>query len=177
MDSPVHADATELLTWLQALPVAPETIYIIHSEPQSGPLPGRISGPVSYGRGAVLPGAWSSPAAALDMARTGIGTVFFVDARAGTRKNRPTAAPGWSFIASNPQISNPRSSMAGLGPRADTRARDHSGRGPANRLTAIADDLTVDTPVESSWDFAILVVVTMTLQPNEGLSRPVTWPT
>ena len=44
-------------------------------------------------------------------------------------------------------------------------------------LTAIADDLTVDTPVESSWDLAILVVVTMTLQPNEGLSRPVTWPT
>ena len=136
-----------------------------------------ISGPVSYGRGAVLPGAWSSPAAALDMARTGIGTVFLVDARAGTRKTRPTAALGWSFIASNPQISNPTSSMAGLGPRADTRARDHSGRGPANRLTAIADDLTVDTPVESSWDFAILVVVTMTLQPNEGLSRPVTSPT
>jgi metallo-beta-lactamase family protein len=31
----VHADATELLTWLQALPVAPETIYIVHGEPQS----------------------------------------------------------------------------------------------------------------------------------------------
>jgi metallo-beta-lactamase family protein len=35
MDSPVHADATELLTWLQALPVAPESIYIVHGEPQS----------------------------------------------------------------------------------------------------------------------------------------------
>jgi metallo-beta-lactamase family protein len=35
MDSPVHAGATELLTWLQALPVAPETIYIVHGEPKS----------------------------------------------------------------------------------------------------------------------------------------------
>jgi hypothetical protein len=34
------------------------------------------------------------------MARTGIVTVFFVDARAGTRPNRPAAAHGWSFIAS-----------------------------------------------------------------------------
>ena len=31
----VHADATELLTWLQALPEAPETVYIVHGEPQS----------------------------------------------------------------------------------------------------------------------------------------------
>jgi len=31
----VHADATELLTWLQALPAAPETVYIVHGEPQS----------------------------------------------------------------------------------------------------------------------------------------------
>jgi metallo-beta-lactamase family protein len=31
----VHADATELLTWLQALPAAPETVYIVHGEPSS----------------------------------------------------------------------------------------------------------------------------------------------
>jgi len=31
----VHADATELLTWLQALPAAPETVYIVHGEPGS----------------------------------------------------------------------------------------------------------------------------------------------
>jgi len=31
----VHADAIELLRWLQALPVAPETVYIVHGEPQS----------------------------------------------------------------------------------------------------------------------------------------------
>jgi len=31
----VHADATELLTWLQALPTAPETVYIVHGEPES----------------------------------------------------------------------------------------------------------------------------------------------
>jgi Predicted metal-dependent RNase, consists of a metallo-beta-lactamase domain and an RNA-binding KH domain len=31
----VHADATELLTWLQALPAAPETVYIVHGKPQS----------------------------------------------------------------------------------------------------------------------------------------------
>jgi metallo-beta-lactamase family protein len=31
----VHADATELLTWLQALPAAPETVYIVHGEPHS----------------------------------------------------------------------------------------------------------------------------------------------
>jgi len=31
----VHADATELLTWLQALPAAPETVYIVHGEPDS----------------------------------------------------------------------------------------------------------------------------------------------
>jgi metallo-beta-lactamase family protein len=31
----VHADATELLTWLQALPAAPETVYIVHGEPQA----------------------------------------------------------------------------------------------------------------------------------------------
>jgi metallo-beta-lactamase family protein len=30
----VHADAIELLRWLQALPVAPETAYIVHGEPQ-----------------------------------------------------------------------------------------------------------------------------------------------
>ena len=31
----VHADATELLTWLQALPQAPETVFIVHGEPAS----------------------------------------------------------------------------------------------------------------------------------------------
>ncbi|HEX7537358.1 MAG TPA: MBL fold metallo-hydrolase [Dermatophilaceae bacterium] len=31
----VHADATELLTWLRALPEAPETVYIVHGEPRS----------------------------------------------------------------------------------------------------------------------------------------------
>jgi metallo-beta-lactamase family protein len=31
----VHADANELLTWLQALPAAPETVYIVHGEPWS----------------------------------------------------------------------------------------------------------------------------------------------
>jgi metallo-beta-lactamase family protein len=31
----VHADATELLTWLQALPAAPETVDIVHGEPKS----------------------------------------------------------------------------------------------------------------------------------------------
>jgi metallo-beta-lactamase family protein len=31
----VHADATDLLTWLQALPVAPERIYIVHGQMQS----------------------------------------------------------------------------------------------------------------------------------------------
>jgi metallo-beta-lactamase family protein len=31
----VHADATELLTWLQALPAAPETVYVVHGEPRS----------------------------------------------------------------------------------------------------------------------------------------------
>ncbi len=31
----VHADATELLSWLQALPTAPETVYVVHGEPQS----------------------------------------------------------------------------------------------------------------------------------------------
>jgi metallo-beta-lactamase family protein len=31
----VHADATELLTWLHALPAAPETVDVVHGEPQS----------------------------------------------------------------------------------------------------------------------------------------------
>lgn len=31
----VHADATELLSWLQALPAAPETVYVVHGEPES----------------------------------------------------------------------------------------------------------------------------------------------
>ena len=31
----VHADATELLTWLQELPTAPETVYVVHGEPES----------------------------------------------------------------------------------------------------------------------------------------------
>jgi metallo-beta-lactamase family protein len=31
----VHADAPELLAWLQQLPAAPETIYIVHGEPES----------------------------------------------------------------------------------------------------------------------------------------------
>jgi metallo-beta-lactamase family protein len=31
----VHADATELLTWLQEIPAAPETVYVVHGEPQS----------------------------------------------------------------------------------------------------------------------------------------------
>jgi len=31
----VHADATELLAWLQELPAAPETVYIVHGEPGS----------------------------------------------------------------------------------------------------------------------------------------------
>lgn len=31
----VHADATELLAWLQELPTAPETVYIVHGEPES----------------------------------------------------------------------------------------------------------------------------------------------
>jgi metallo-beta-lactamase family protein len=31
----VHADASELLTWLHALPAAPETVYIVHGEPES----------------------------------------------------------------------------------------------------------------------------------------------
>lgn len=31
----VHADATELLSWLQEIPVAPETVYVVHGEPQS----------------------------------------------------------------------------------------------------------------------------------------------
>jgi len=31
----VHADAGELLAWLQELPAAPETIYVVHGEPQS----------------------------------------------------------------------------------------------------------------------------------------------
>lgn len=31
----VHADAPELLAWLQHLPAAPETIYIVHGEPES----------------------------------------------------------------------------------------------------------------------------------------------
>jgi hypothetical protein len=42
-----------------------------------------ITGPVSYGRGAVLPGAWSSPAAALDMARTGLRSCKPVDSHRG----------------------------------------------------------------------------------------------
>src|ERR1019366_1405878 len=95
----------------------------------------------------------------------------------GDAEEPPNSSPWLVLHRVQSSDFEPKVVMAGLGPRADTRARDHSGRGPANRLTAIADDLTVDTPVESSWDFAILVVVTMTLQPNEGLSRPVTWPT
>ncbi len=31
----VHADGSELLSWLQALPAAPETVYIVHGEPRS----------------------------------------------------------------------------------------------------------------------------------------------
>ena len=31
----VHADATELLRWLEELPAAPETVYIVHGEPVS----------------------------------------------------------------------------------------------------------------------------------------------
>jgi metallo-beta-lactamase family protein len=31
----VHADATELLAWLQELPTAPETVYIVHGELQA----------------------------------------------------------------------------------------------------------------------------------------------
>ncbi len=31
----VHADATELLAWLQELPTAPETVYVVHGEPQA----------------------------------------------------------------------------------------------------------------------------------------------
>jgi metallo-beta-lactamase family protein len=31
----VHADAKELLSWLQQLPSPPETVYIVHGEPQS----------------------------------------------------------------------------------------------------------------------------------------------
>jgi len=31
----VHADAAELLSWLQALPAAPETVYVVHGEPGS----------------------------------------------------------------------------------------------------------------------------------------------
>jgi len=31
----VHADATELLAWLQELPTAPETVYIVLGEPES----------------------------------------------------------------------------------------------------------------------------------------------
>ena len=31
----VHADATELLTWLQELPTAPDTVYVVHGEPES----------------------------------------------------------------------------------------------------------------------------------------------
>jgi metallo-beta-lactamase family protein len=31
----VHADATELLSWLQSLPAAPETVYVVHGEPES----------------------------------------------------------------------------------------------------------------------------------------------
>jgi metallo-beta-lactamase family protein len=31
----VHADAGELLTWLQELPTRPETVYIVHGEPES----------------------------------------------------------------------------------------------------------------------------------------------
>ena len=31
----VHADATELLRWLEELPAAPETVYIVHGEPES----------------------------------------------------------------------------------------------------------------------------------------------
>jgi metallo-beta-lactamase family protein len=30
----VHADATELLAWLQQIPAAPETVYVVHGEPQ-----------------------------------------------------------------------------------------------------------------------------------------------
>lgn len=31
----VHADATELLAWLQGLPAPPETVYVVHGEPES----------------------------------------------------------------------------------------------------------------------------------------------
>jgi metallo-beta-lactamase family protein len=31
----VHADGTELLAWLRALPAPPETVYVVHGEPQS----------------------------------------------------------------------------------------------------------------------------------------------
>ena len=34
-DFSVHADAGELLTWLQELPTRPETVYIVHGEPES----------------------------------------------------------------------------------------------------------------------------------------------
>ena len=34
----VHADATELLSWLRALPEPPETVYVVHGEPQSARL-------------------------------------------------------------------------------------------------------------------------------------------
>jgi Predicted metal-dependent RNase, consists of a metallo-beta-lactamase domain and an RNA-binding KH domain len=31
----VHADAAGLLTWLQELPTGPETVYVVHGEPES----------------------------------------------------------------------------------------------------------------------------------------------
>lgn len=31
----VHADATELLSWLGAMPAPPETVYVVHGEPQA----------------------------------------------------------------------------------------------------------------------------------------------
>ncbi|HEX3004406.1 MAG TPA: MBL fold metallo-hydrolase RNA specificity domain-containing protein, partial [Angustibacter sp.] len=31
----VHSDAGELLQWLQRLPSAPETVYVVHGEPEA----------------------------------------------------------------------------------------------------------------------------------------------
>jgi metallo-beta-lactamase family protein len=39
----VHADATELLAWLRALPTAPEMVYVVHGEPgAAGALAARV---------------------------------------------------------------------------------------------------------------------------------------
>lgn len=31
----VHADSAELLSWLEELPEAPETVYVVHGEPHA----------------------------------------------------------------------------------------------------------------------------------------------